>query len=181
MSASDRRKEKQIRERVIRRDGLVCCYCQCNLQADQAFLTLDHVIPVSKHGVFGYTNLTVACSTCNQKRGNRNFFEFAAEYHFPLDKSDRYLRLFKATSELKLLSLMLKNYSETSKVPQELASTAHRQLLKNFPAYHPTDLDAALKRWKQICRTLHFSFKKPSTKQALKKAITHLTQAIEGE
>jgi len=179
MSISDRRKQQKIRQRVIQRDGLICCFCDKELTEEE--LTLDHLVPVSFRGAFIYSNLSVACSPCNNKRGNRNFFEVAAAHKFNLAKTQRYFNFFKASSEIKILSLLLSKYSESSKVPQELAASAYKQLLKDYKAYHPIDFDLMLKSWKQICRPIQFSFKKASTKQALKRAITHLITHIEGE
>jgi hypothetical protein len=179
MSSSDRHRQKQIRQRVIKRDGLICCFCAKELKQDEH--TLDHLIPASQNGPFWVTNLTVACSPCNNKRGHRNFFEFAVEQGMKQDKLAFYFALFAATSQLKILRLMLVNYSRQHKIPRELAATAHKQLLRDYPAFCPIALEPLLKNWKKDCRSLRFSWKLPSSKKALKQVIQHLTNLIEGK
>lgn len=50
------------------RDGPLCWMCGIELTMDTA--TLDHIIPRSKGGTFALVNLRLACSPCNNKRGN---------------------------------------------------------------------------------------------------------------
>ncbi len=74
MGAQERRRQKRIRESVIVRDGLVCCYCDIPLTLET--VTMEHIVPGSKRGTFNTTNLTVSCAECNNKRGNQPFFEY---------------------------------------------------------------------------------------------------------
>jgi len=48
--------------------GPYCWHCKCCFPAKD--LTLDHLIPQSKGGSDSLDNLWLACSQCNQSRGN---------------------------------------------------------------------------------------------------------------
>lgn len=61
---------------IYLRDGMACCWCGESVE-DGVKLTLDHLIPYSKGGTNGETNLVTCCSTCNSSRGNRSMAGFA--------------------------------------------------------------------------------------------------------
>lgn len=52
---------------IMVRDGYKCMYCGCT----NTFLTIDHVIPISRNGKNTFENCTTACQPCNNKKGNR--------------------------------------------------------------------------------------------------------------
>ncbi len=54
------------RHNIMRRDGFACQYCGSTRN-----LTLDHVLPRSRGGDSGWTNLVTACSRCNHAKGDR--------------------------------------------------------------------------------------------------------------
>ncbi|MCH8567894.1 MAG: HNH endonuclease [Balneolales bacterium] len=54
------------RKNVMKRDGLKCQYC-----ASTRDLTIDHIIPRSRGGQDSWENLTTACNSCNNKKGNK--------------------------------------------------------------------------------------------------------------
>ncbi len=54
------------RRELLRRDGHRCQYCGSSKQ-----LTIDHVIPRSKGGTHTWDNVTIACETCNHKKGDK--------------------------------------------------------------------------------------------------------------
>jgi len=56
-----------VRDLVMRRDGRLCAYCGCK---DGPF-HLDHIIPWARGGTHDAGNLTVACRTCNQSKGDK--------------------------------------------------------------------------------------------------------------
>ncbi len=60
------------RRELLRRDGHRCQYCGSARQ-----LTIDHVIPRSKGGTHTWDNVTIACETCNHKKGDKYLNETA--------------------------------------------------------------------------------------------------------
>jgi 5-methylcytosine-specific restriction endonuclease McrA len=52
---------------IFRRDGFRCQYCG----QPSAHLTLDHVIPRYRGGVYAWDNLVSACPQCNRRKGHR--------------------------------------------------------------------------------------------------------------
>lgn len=57
------------RKYVFARDEGSCQYCGVNLTVSTG--TLDHVIPKSRGGKWSWDNLVLACTKCNQHKGNR--------------------------------------------------------------------------------------------------------------
>lgn len=53
------------RREVLRRDSHTCQYC-----GSSKYLTLDHVIPLSKGGQHSWNNVVTACKQCNQRKSN---------------------------------------------------------------------------------------------------------------
>ncbi len=59
---------KTRRQAVYERDGFRCVYCQKGqeeLEANGAFLTIDHRKPISKGGTNEFPNLQTLCNICN--------------------------------------------------------------------------------------------------------------------
>jgi 5-methylcytosine-specific restriction endonuclease McrA len=63
------------RHNIFKRDQYECQYC-----GSTKTLTLDHVMPRSRGGDSGWTNLGAACSRCNHAKGQRT----PAEANMPL-------------------------------------------------------------------------------------------------
>ena len=61
---------------IYLRDGLACVWCGEGIE-DGAKLTLDHILPHSRGGKNGATNLVTACHRCNSARGARTLAAFA--------------------------------------------------------------------------------------------------------
>jgi HNH endonuclease len=179
MSASDRAKRKRIRKSVIERDGPICCFCECYLEPEE--ISLDHLVPDSRDGSFCLTNLTVACKPCNQRRGHRNFFEFAAEFDWPTIKITKYFHLFVANSKIKILQVGRKKAIQTDKpwVPKELISWAHSKLKDDYWHHHPTILKDFLSELKQPCKDIQLSLSKPAQVKRIKQAFSQLITIIE--
>jgi 5-methylcytosine-specific restriction endonuclease McrA len=57
------------RKNILLRDDYRCQYCGKMYSAEH--LTLDHVVPVSKGGKDGWTNIVTACKKCNHRKGNQ--------------------------------------------------------------------------------------------------------------
>jgi len=61
-------------EALIERDGPVCVWCgRAALGND---LTADHIVPRSRGGRTSPENLTVACRSCNKRRGTKPVVSF---------------------------------------------------------------------------------------------------------
>jgi hypothetical protein len=58
---------EDVRWEVWERDGFSCVHCH-----KRRFLTLDHIIPVSKGGSDDPSNLQTLCRTCNSRKGARD-------------------------------------------------------------------------------------------------------------
>lgn len=60
---------KKMRAAVIERDGYVCGLCGGDVEQDDVHI--DHIVPVSLGGQNELSNLQVAHSLCNIRKGNR--------------------------------------------------------------------------------------------------------------
>jgi hypothetical protein len=103
MGVQERRRQKRIRDHVIERDGLQCCYCAKELNLDT--VTMEHIVPDSKKGTFNTTNLTVSCAPCNNRRGNKPFFEFCKEFNFSDAKLAKYRAMYLSNLRIKILNI----------------------------------------------------------------------------
>ena len=65
---------RNLRQRVIERDGLRCVYCDEDLSS--AEIHMDHVIPESQGGETTFNNLQVTCRKCNLAKGVLSEQEF---------------------------------------------------------------------------------------------------------
>ena len=63
------RRVPPTRAAIMLRDAYTCQYC--GEKPGQAALTVDHVIPRSRGGEHGWTNLATACKRGNQRKGNQ--------------------------------------------------------------------------------------------------------------
>jgi 5-methylcytosine-specific restriction endonuclease McrA len=58
---------------ICKRDNHQCAYCGKQLKDSEA--TIDHIVPRSKGGKHEWTNVAIACSRCNCKKGSRSLSE----------------------------------------------------------------------------------------------------------
>lgn len=123
---SERKRLKRIRQAVIKRDGSVCCYCNKILTED--LITMEHIIPVSMHGSYNSTNLTVACYSCNHNRGTEPFLEFIKMQNFSEEKIAKYQTLYLNNLKIKVLNTAKKFCINNYDVPQSLIDQACKQL-----------------------------------------------------
>lgn len=108
MGLAYRKRIKKIKEIVMRRDGLECCYCQRQLSISN--VTMEHIVPESKHGTFNVNNLTVSCAYCNNKRGNKSFLEYCKSYNLPLSKIEKYQKIHSNYLKIKVLNFSKEKY-----------------------------------------------------------------------
>lgn len=66
-------KWKQVRLKVLARDGWQCTYCGTHL--DKTNAQVDHVVPLAKDASdpFNMDGLVAACKQCNTVKGDRFF------------------------------------------------------------------------------------------------------------
>ena len=57
------------RKNILMRDRHTCQYCLRSLPSGE--MTLDHVVPRSRHGETTWENLVACCHSCNNKKGSR--------------------------------------------------------------------------------------------------------------
>lgn len=65
----------EVREYLLEKWGRKCAYCG----AENVPLEIDHIHPRSKGGSDRVSNLTLACSPCNQRKGNQDVQAFLAK------------------------------------------------------------------------------------------------------
>ena len=65
----------EVKEYLLEKWGRTCAYCG----AENVPLEVEHIHPRSKGGSDRVSNLTLACTKCNQKKGNRPVEEFLAK------------------------------------------------------------------------------------------------------
>jgi 5-methylcytosine-specific restriction endonuclease McrA len=57
------------RQNIFLRDEHTCQYCLQKFSEKR--LTIDHVMPLSKGGRHDWSNVVTACSTCNNRKGDK--------------------------------------------------------------------------------------------------------------
>lgn len=65
----------EVREYLLEKWGRKCAYCN---KKDVPF-EIDHIVPKSKGGSNRVSNLTIACHSCNQKKGNLSVEQFVKD------------------------------------------------------------------------------------------------------
>jgi hypothetical protein len=103
MGAVERKRQKRIKEYVISRDGMLCCYCDKPLTLEA--VTMEHIVPDSHRGTFNTTNLTVSCSAHNNQRGNKPFFDYCKQFNWPEEKLQKYKKLYFNNLRIKILNI----------------------------------------------------------------------------
>lgn len=64
------------RKNLLLRDNSTCQYC-----GSEQDLTVDHVKPVSKGGLWEWSNLVTACNKCNGKKGSKTLKQLGWKLH----------------------------------------------------------------------------------------------------
>lgn len=98
---------KTIRRMIFERDSYTCFYCR------REGNTLEHIKPLSKGGFTTFSNCVVSCFSCNQKKGNLDFYEFINKVN-----TDLALRRLRESEKLmierkfEIIYLLLQKVSE---------------------------------------------------------------------
>lgn len=80
----------EIREYLLEKWGRQCAYCG----ARNVPLQVEHIHPKARHGSNRISNLTLACETCNNRKGTKT----AAEFGFPPIQAQAQRPLHDATA-----------------------------------------------------------------------------------
>jgi 5-methylcytosine-specific restriction endonuclease McrA len=67
------------KKEILRRDNYTCQYCGRKSQQ----LTIDHVIPRHRGGLYSWENLVAACPPCNRNKGGKMLDEFNMSLNHP--------------------------------------------------------------------------------------------------
>ena len=69
-----------VRSNIYRRDNFTCAYC-CRRHPEN-FLSIDHIIPISRGGKRTWENLVTACRPCNSAKGNKTPEQAKMRLHY---------------------------------------------------------------------------------------------------
>jgi 5-methylcytosine-specific restriction endonuclease McrA len=81
------RRRRQLRTAAVQEQNGICIYCRQRFTAE-LLPTLEHIVPLSKGGDDHPTNVVAACESCNNERGNRNYYAFLRYKHSLLDRDN---------------------------------------------------------------------------------------------
>ena len=75
------------RKVLYKRQGGKCAICRKHLQIDDYtsindYMTLDHILPVSRGGCNGLKNLQGLCKACNLAKGNKIIYQTKGGYNY---------------------------------------------------------------------------------------------------
>lgn len=170
MGMQERKRQKRIKDSVIIRDGLICCFCEKELTLET--VTLDHIVPDSRKGTYNTTNLTVSCADCNNRRGNIPFFEYCQQFNFPAQKLIKYKKLYFNNLRIKVLNIAKEECLNTeSAIPNNLIKKACKILkikTMNFSDY-------------ENLYQFEIKFDSPSNRKKIKYCFEQLIRLIEGD
>lgn len=117
--------KNSIKKVIVFRDLNICCYCGHHI--DDNNITLEHIIPYSKNGLWNYSNITISCYYHNNIRGNKDFFKFVRQFNFSDKKLNKYKFLYKNSSlicDIKSLFCFINNMNKnTWLTPSEIISS----------------------------------------------------------
>ncbi len=123
----------EVREYVLEKFGRKCVYCG----AKDVPLEIEHIIPKSRGGSNRVSNLTLACQSCNQKKGNQTAGEFGHPYVQKLAKAP-----LKDASAINATRWKLYEMLQNFCLPIELGTggrTKYNRAIQNYPKTHWLD------------------------------------------
>ena len=149
---------------------MICCYCDQPLPPEA--VTMEHIVPDSRRGTFNTTNLTVSCAACNNKRGNKPFFDYCKKFNFSDEKLEKYKRLYYNNLRIKVLNIAKEEcLQESMVVPIDVIRQACRVL-----KIKPMDfLD-----YEKVYQ-FEIKFDEPSDKKRIKFTFEQLIRIIEAD
>jgi 5-methylcytosine-specific restriction endonuclease McrA len=170
----------EVREYLLEKFKRQCAYCEAN----DVPLEIEHIIPKSRGGTNRVSNLTLACHTCNQRKGGQT----AAEFGYPLIQKQARQPL-KDTAAVNTTRWALWRRLESTGQPLEVGTggrTKFNRTQQNYPKAHwidaacvgesgervyltqqhiPLFIKATGRQSRQMCRMDKYGFPRTKTKQ----------------
>ncbi|MCL4255223.1 MAG: HNH endonuclease, partial [Anaerolineae bacterium] len=123
----------EVREYLLEKFRRKCAYCG----AKNVPLEIEHIIPKSRGGSNRVSNLTLACQSCNQKKGNQTAHEFGYPNVQKLAKAP-----LKDASAINATRWKLYETLQQFCLPIELGTggrTKYNRAVQNYPKTHWLD------------------------------------------
>jgi 5-methylcytosine-specific restriction endonuclease McrA len=123
----------EVREYLLEKFRRKCVYCG----AKNVPLEIEHIIPKSRGGSNRVSNLTLACHTCNQKKGSQTADEFGYPHVQKLAKAP-----LKDASAVNATRWKLYQMLQNFYLPIELGTggrTKYNRAIQNYPKTHWLD------------------------------------------
>lgn len=123
----------EVKEYLLEREGRRCAYCK----AEQVPLEVEHITPKTRGGSNQISNLTLACTPCNQKKGKQT----AAEFGFP-DIQKKVKKSLKDAAAVNATRWRLYQELKKTGLPVECgtgARTKYQRIRHGLPKQHYFD------------------------------------------
>jgi 5-methylcytosine-specific restriction endonuclease McrA len=123
----------EVREFLLLKWEHACAYCG----AEGLPLEVEHIVPKSRGGSDRISNLTLACRSCNQSKGNKT----AEEFGFPAIQAQA-KRPLKDAAAVNATRWALYNYLKLTELPVETGTggrTKWNRTRRNLPKTHWLD------------------------------------------
>lgn len=138
-----------LREKIIKRDGLICVYTGRNLSLKEA--VIDHIKPRAKGGKAVPSNLVVCCPVVNNEKSDMSVEEFCKIKGFSF--YDVKERLRKATSKaiegFHVGSDSLQEKEEDKYMDKDIGGAGGKSMWIPFEPWMPESLRLAFSDWRQ--------------------------------
>lgn len=129
----------EVREYLLEKWRRRCAYCG----AENVPLEVDHIVPRSRGGSDRVSNLTLACHTCNQKKGNRPIKEFLRRKPEVLRKVLAQVKApLRDAAAVNTTRFALLNRLRTTGLPVEVGTggrTKYNRTAQGYPKKHWID------------------------------------------
>ncbi|OQX09478.1 MAG: HNH endonuclease [Thiothrix lacustris] len=129
----------EVREYLLEKWGRQCAYCG----AEHIPLEIEHIVPKANGGSNRVSNLTLACRTCNQRKGSQPVETFLAKKPVLLQKiKAQAKRPLKDAAAVNSTRWALANHLKATGLPVELASggrTKFNRVQQSIPKSHALD------------------------------------------
>ncbi|MCL4256058.1 MAG: HNH endonuclease, partial [Anaerolineae bacterium] len=123
----------EVREYLLEKFGRKCVYCN----AKNVPLEIEHIIPKSRGGSNRVSNLTLACQSCNQTKGNKTAQEFGHPNVQKLANAP-----LKDMSAINATRWKLYETLQTFRLPTEIGTggrTKYNRTIQSYPKTHWLD------------------------------------------